>query len=588
MRNPQLAPAGLTIGDVPEGCLAIDILFSGRRIWTVEVAEIATASENLVPWPDALQPHLRGHTVATIADSATGEVMWRGDVRFSDDVSPTTVQRSDGTQLSVNKWGLLAPDLSTMSEEVIASLLRETQLLVDFLHARGKRPFIVGGTLLGAVRNEALLPHDDDVDIAFLSEHTHPALVGAETLGLARELREAGYQVIEHSAAHLQLVFRDELSLPSYHIDVFAAFFTTDGHINQPFHVRGPFTVEQMLPFSEATLHGATFPAPADVESWLVMNYDENWRTPIPGFKLETPEQTSRRFNAWFGGFNFKREFWDDWFTDPSSTATRPWHTGQRWLERQSLDSQFVLDVGCGVGHLSRVLAEQAPDRAVHGIDFSDEALARARADAPAGAGNPSFANENLGMLSAILAPRRAGHTGAFDVVANHVLEQLSHRARENTLRMMRLALRAGGSAYATAYASYASDVSPDDPTTWHLEQDALAVEAAELGMTADFSVLLPARGEASRGPYGVRFFLADPDLTPEEIVQKVGARVSMLSGLKSLFRRTATPRASELQAEIVELRAEIDELRHNSLRAAEALDLVEERLVLGTEAPQD
>lgn len=587
MRHPQLTPAGLTVYGIPKACLAIDVLFDGRRIWTVEVAELEPGRKNHLPWPDALRPHLLGHTFATVADSATGASMWQGQLRFSDSPEKTSVERSDGAPLSVNKWGLLAPDLANMHEEVIASLLSETQTLMDFLRERSKRPFVVGGTLLGAVRAGALLPHDDDVDVAFLSEHTNPTLVGAETLALAHELRAAGYELIEHSAAHLQVVFRDDFELPSYHIDVFAAFFTEDGHINQPFHVRGPFAVEQMLPFSTVSLHGVSFPAPADVESWLVINYDENWRTPIPGFKLETPEATVRRFNNWFGGFNFKREFWDAWFTSSANIAASPWSMGQSWLERQPLTTRLIVDIGCGSGALTRALAKRHPDQMAHGADFSEQALNQARDDTPGSLTNVSFGNENLNMLAVILAARRTQHSGAFDVVSNHVLEQVSHRARTNMLRLMRLALRSGGRAYATAYASFASDVSPDDPTTWHLEQGALATEAAGMGMVAGFEELLPARGEASRGPYGVTFTLAPEPLPSAQLPQKAGSSLRFASRIKSLLGRVSRRPKVNLQAEVAELRLEIDELRHNSLRVAEILDLLESTLTTTPEQKQ-
>lgn len=42
-----------------------------------------------------------------------------------------------------------------------------------------------------------------------------------------------------------------------------------------------------------------------------------------------------------------------------------------------------VVDLGCGPGNLTRLLADRWPDAAVHGLDSSPEMIARARADQP-------------------------------------------------------------------------------------------------------------------------------------------------------------------------------------------------------------
>ncbi|QIK63011.1 methyltransferase domain-containing protein [Leucobacter viscericola] len=416
----------------------------------------------------------------------------------------------DGHQLMVNKWGRLGHALEAMGSEAQRRILEDATRVVADLTELGLRPFAVGGTLLGGVRDGKLLPHDDDADIAYLSSHTNPADVALESLRVGHRLSDLGYQVLHHSAVHMQLTFpgvantSEPASGPGHYIDVFAAFFTSDGNINQPFHVRAPMTEAQMLPFGSVALDGFEFPAPADVDHWLTINYDKKWRTPIPGFKIVTPLETRRRFEPWFGGFNFQREYWDDRFASGQSSAE--WQTGRDWLVGQDFDTPFIVDLGCGLGELSRQLMQKQPSRQVLGLDFSTAALDRAAATP---ASNLSFGRLNLNRLQSIALTRRFSITGPFSVVANHLFEELGHHARENAWRITRMSLRSGGSVFFVFNARPAADVSIDDPSGWHLTRDQVIAEAARFGLTVDFVSL---DSQSDREPVGAQVRLADPE----------------------------------------------------------------------------
>ena len=56
----------------------------------------------------------------------------------------------------------------------------------------GVPAFICYGTLLGAVRNGKLIGHDNDIDIAYVSEHPHPVDVVREGYRVERVLRDDG------------------------------------------------------------------------------------------------------------------------------------------------------------------------------------------------------------------------------------------------------------------------------------------------------------------------------------------------------------------------------------------------------------
>ena len=95
-----------------------------------------------------------------------------------------------------------------------------------------------------------------------------------------------------------------------------------------------------------------------------------------------------------------------------------------------------VADIGCGSGHAINVMAKAFPASRFTGIDFSDEGLATARAEAQRlGLANASFAAEDVTAL---------GRTDAFDVItAFDAIHDQAHPAE--VLANIHRALRPGG-----------------------------------------------------------------------------------------------------------------------------------------------
>lgn len=522
--HPLITPQALTIDALPAGTASIDVHFDGQRVWSIDVRDRGTGSLEF-PWPAALLPYLDGRTRVSVHDSAAGVELASAEVEFGENPERISVLDRTGAPLVINKWGRLGLALEAMGESVQRRILDRALTIIHLLDDLGLRPFVVGGTLLGGVRDGKLLPHDDDADLAYLSEYTHPADVAAEGFRVGAQLAAQGFEIRRHSATHLQLLFRDEAGNVQHYIDVFAAFFSADGQINQPFHVRGKMRRDQMLPFRSVWIDGTEFPGPADPEHWLEINYDANWRTPIPGYVLETPVDTRRRFDSWFGAFNLHREFWDEYFAShvadtptaddtPARPAGRAWDLGASWLvaEASEFSAATLIDLGCGDGSLTRRFADPETTRRVIGLDYSDAALARAKAASPVGTSHlddperVSFGHANLYRMTALRAPRAHQVNGPFDIVANHVFEQIGDRGREQAWRLFRMALRSGGNARFTFHAHHAADVSFEDPTGWHLDPEALEREAAGYGMRIEFTPLARGSGTApGRRPTGAK-----------------------------------------------------------------------------------
>lgn len=115
-----------------------------------------------------------------------------------------------------------------------------------------------------------------------------------------------------------------------------------------------------------------------------------------------------------------------DWRSLRFGRAAASYHGStpvQLWMARRLLellpagvDKPGILELGCGTGHLTRLLVERFPDATVVATDLSEAMLREAESAWPRGLRRPAW--EPLDAK----APRRAGHPP--DLVASNALVQ--------------------------------------------------------------------------------------------------------------------------------------------------------------------
>ncbi len=446
----------------------IDVCLDGRRVWTfwsLRDTDGTAAVLRHVAWPATLARHLHGRARVVLRDSATEQVFWDREQVLGevDDDSRIEVRNPQGVELGIDKSGKLVPTFAGRSGSDIASLVEATASVIEALRGAGVEPFLAYGTLLGAVREGAVLGHDSDADLGYVSAFTDPVDVSRESFAVQRALAARGWRTSRYSGAAFKVLVTE--ADVTRGLDVFGGFLD-GGRLHLMGEIGEPFERSWVFPLGTATLEGREMPVPAEPERLLAATYGPGWRVPDPAFQFSTPDRTVRELEDWFRGTQPMLRYWERHSTfRPPAEARAPSVLAKRAAFVAGRLGAEVLDVGAGRGWDSLWLARQGlPVRA---LDYAPRALDHVAATAAAEGLDLEVRHVNLTELRSTLAEgaRLAHDPRPRVVVARHLLDATSGFGRESFARLCSMALRRGGRVLADAHVMEADD--PSERAEW-------------------------------------------------------------------------------------------------------------------------
>lgn len=179
------------------------------------------------------------------------------------------------------EWTVHGPKrpFRSWSDEEQVDYVRDTADVVEALRSLTPNVCLGFGSVLAAVRDKALIPHDDDLDVIVGFEPEAAPTLRDGLRRIEEHLRPLGFDVTGPFVAH-----RHVRRPGRKRVDVFVGIFEGDVISWYP-GARGGLTRAIVVPPIRADLLGVACWIPAQPETYLERLYGEGWRFPDPFFR---------------------------------------------------------------------------------------------------------------------------------------------------------------------------------------------------------------------------------------------------------------------------------------------------------------
>jgi hypothetical protein len=443
--SARVDDSGIELSDLVD--TPLDVRFGGHRLWSFNPTRDATGSTDkvLVTWPRAIKQKLDGLAHVKVEGHLDGVVWFEGDVRFGSSTDPLSFVDGSGAPLTLDKAGHLQRTFDRMDTASITELVTASRrVLDDLVEVCGLDAYLCYGGLLGAVRDGKMIGHDSDVDLAWISRHTHPFDIIRESRRAERLMRQRGWTIVRMSAAN----FKVWAPLPNGNragVDVFGSFHIGD-HFHLTGNLRGDLDRDRVLPFGTVELEGVEFPAPRDVDAFLAYTYGPGWKVPDPAFHFDHPAENTQIMGQWWRGSRTRLWFWSAFYE--GSKASRVPEEPSRfahWVAERLEPGSRVIELGAGTGRDAVWLAQQGLQ--VTASDYSGAAQRIIRRKVKATGVQVPVKGHNLESVHSYLpqAAKLAHEPGPKHVYARMVIDGMAVSGRDGLWRFCSMVCRSGG-----------------------------------------------------------------------------------------------------------------------------------------------